>query len=498
MPSDDSTVPRAGTRDTGLHPDEVPDWALVRVWSQTEPHRLAETGFCAQDKRMILGRGTDRLDGRMMFWPHRPGVALRKPSIAGCLTNPSVARDELALTAKAGWLEMEVLGSGKTLVNGVETRSARLGQNDLIWLEGAEMFLCVRKPRMLPLAPGWGELHPFGEPDESNGVGESWQKWIDCLAIAAAAASGAPVIVWGESGAGKEHTAASIHARSKWRMGSFVPVNCATLKGELVVNAFMGNIKNFPNPGMPLVLGLFTRARHGTLFFDEVRDLDPAVQAMLLRALDAKGDYEIQGEGVTRKVEVRVIAATNLDLSVMRPEFLYRYPGDPVFVSPLRARREDIPLLFRHLLFEQIKKDPAAERFLQEGPDGRTYPRVSGTLMARIMRDPLPGNTRSLESFLHTAIAKSRGDVLRIPVSVKELLPGSGVPASSGPSVAPAPSQRGKKPLKADFLAVWTQENGNVKAVARRFEVERGTIYQWMKEFGITRKDKPEEEPPPR
>jgi len=162
------------------------------------------------------------------------------------------------------------------------------------------------------------------------------------------------VLIEGESGAGKELVAHEIHSRSPRRRGPFVAVNCAALV-ETLVEAELFGIEERTATGVRGRRGKFELADHGTLFLDEVGDLTPTAQAKLLRVLQDLTIERVGGQ-MTRTVDVRIVAATNRSLHEMvahkqfRADLYYRLAGVEVFVPPLRARREDIPLLVEHFL----------------------------------------------------------------------------------------------------------------------------------------------------
>ena len=156
-----------------------------------------------------------------------------------------------------------------------------------------------------------------------------------------------------------------------------------------------GNPAGYPNPGTPARQGLLGEAHRRTLFFDEIGDCPLEVQAQLLRVMEL-GEYQLQGEAVARRVDVRFIGATNKDDSVFRADFLARFKKR-VRLPPLRERREDIALLIRHLLVLRAQKDKKLrERFFRKGIDGRLEPNLSDKLVDELVRHPLPTNVRQL------------------------------------------------------------------------------------------------------
>ena len=201
------------------------------------------------------------------------------------------------------------------------------------------------------------------------------------------------VLIEGESGAGKELVARELHTRSPRARGPFVAVNCAALV-ETLVEAELFGIEERTATGVRGRRGKFELADRGTLFLDEVGDLSPTAQAKLLRVLQ---DLVVERVGGgAQAVDVRVVAATNRRLPEMvsagrfRADLYYRLSGIEVDVPPLRARRDDIPLLVSHFLY-------------LHGQDGRA--RVSSAASQQLMSYDWPGNVRQLARVIERALA---------------------------------------------------------------------------------------------
>jgi two-component system NtrC family response regulator len=206
------------------------------------------------------------------------------------------------------------------------------------------------------------------------------------------------VLVEGESGAGKELVAREIHAGGHRHHAPFVAVNCAALV-ETLLEAELFGIEDRIATGVKGRRGKFELANRGTLFLDEVADLSPAAQAKLLRVLQDLSIERVGGQG-THQVDVRVIAATNRSLRSMvdsgrfRDDLYYRLAGVEIYVPPLRARREDIPLLVNHF----------AARYRRT----RSLSLTSSALEALMAYD-WPGNVRQLGRALERAVALAPG-----------------------------------------------------------------------------------------
>ena len=219
-----------------------------------------------------------------------------------------------------------------------------------------------------------------------------------------AAPSQATVLVLGESGTGKELIARYIHEHSARARGPFVAVNCAAIPEPILESELFGHEKGAFTGATGRREGRFAKAIGGTLLLDEIGELSPSVQVKLLRVLQ-EGEYEPLG-GNTQRADVRIVAATNRDLIAevaagrFREDLFYRLNVIAITAPPLRARREDIPLLVDHFLGLYCAKNARA----------RLHP-TRGAL-DRLMGYSWPGNVRELENVIERAVVLSRGDVL--------------------------------------------------------------------------------------
>lgn len=212
----------------------------------------------------------------------------------------------------------------------------------------------------------------------------------------------AAILVLGESGSGKELVARAVHRRSRRADRPLVRVNCAAIPRELFESEFFGHVKGAFTGAVRDRVGRFQLADRGTLFLDEVGEIPLDLQSKLLRVLQ-EGEFERIGEATTRKVSVRVIAATNRDLKDeirkgrFREDLYYRLSVFPVTVPPLRNRRDDIPTLLAHFVGE------AAHRL------GVAPPTVSRREIERLCRYHWPGNVRELAHVVERAVIMAQG-----------------------------------------------------------------------------------------
>lgn len=219
-----------------------------------------------------------------------------------------------------------------------------------------------------------------------------------------------PVLIQGESGVGKESIANYVHLNSKLNGREMVSINCATLQENTIISKLFGHVKGAFTGAYKDTEGLFSQANDSTLFLDEVGELTPQVQAMLLRVLQL-GEYNRMGDGKLFKTNARIIAATNRDLGDMvtagsfREDLRYRLDVLKLEVPPLRDRRQDIPQLISYKL-----------NLLNEAYDfGKTMPEAQD--MQRLLRYPFPGNIRELFNLLERSYFSTDGQALAFPTS---------------------------------------------------------------------------------
>jgi PAS domain S-box-containing protein len=215
----------------------------------------------------------------------------------------------------------------------------------------------------------------------------------------------ATVLITGESGTGKELIARAIHRASDRNLRPLIRVNCAAIPPELFESEFFGHVRGAFSGAVSARMGRFEVADGGTLFLDEVGELPLALQGKLLRVLQ-DGEFERVGESMTRKVDVRVISATNRDLKqrveqgFFREDLYFRLNVFPIRSAPLRERLEDIPLLAAHFL------EATCQRF------HKTALKISLAQIQRLQAYHWPGNIRELENRIERQVILSQGDKL--------------------------------------------------------------------------------------
>ena len=266
-------------------------------------------------------------------------------------------------------------------------------------------------------------------PDGIIGASPALRNVIEQVAIVASTT--ATVLIQGESGTGKELVARAIHDRSPRRDRALITVNCASIPRELFESEFFGHVKGAFTGALRDRAGRFQAADGGTLFLDEVGEIPLDLQGKLLRVLQ-EGRFERVGDETTRRVDVRVIAATNRNLQDevasggFRRDLFYRLSVFPIALPPLRERADDLPRLATHFL------EQAAQRY------GRRGLRLSAGAVKTLEAYTWPGNIRELQHVIDRAVLLSRGGVLRLDSA----LAGSETAArAKSPAVAPGPSQ---------------------------------------------------------
>ncbi len=300
--------------------------------------------------------------------------------------------------------------------------------------------------------------------------------------IAKVAAVDAPVLIWGESGSGKELTAQAIHAGSPRARAPFVPVNCGAMPPALIQSELFGYARGAFTGAVRDKAGLIETAAGGTLFLDEIADLPRDLQSNLLRFLQEKTIYRV---GATRSIEVdaRIIAASHVNLQQavaggsFREDLFYRLNVLPLTVPPLRARKDDLPLLAEHF-FRHYRSDRAAR--LQG---------FSAAALRAIARHDWPGNVRELQGRIRRAMVMADGRLISPGDLGLDDAPAL-APAGAGGHAAATPSAESlaQSRLRAERIAIGRclERNArNVSRAARELGVSRMTLYRLLDKHGI-------------
>lgn len=303
--------------------------------------------------------------------------------------------------------------------------------------------------------------------------------------VEAVAQTPANVLVLGETGVGKELVARAIHARSPRAEAPLVKVNCASIPADLFESEFFGHVKGAFTGAHRDRVGRFQLADGGTLFMDEVGEIPLDLQGKLLRVLQ-ESEFERVGDDTTRRVDVRVIAATNRDLGRLvaegkfREDLYYRLSVFPVEVPPLRQRGEDVVQLAQHFL------DVTCKDF------GRKPIKLTRSQLDAITGYGWPGNVRELKNVIERAVILSQGSVLRLDLALPEIaLQGGGKPQRAESARDDVLTEKELKALqKKNILAALKQSNWRVSGkggAAELLGIRPTTLNDRIKNFGIKR-----------
>jgi DNA-binding NtrC family response regulator len=243
--------------------------------------------------------------------------------------------------------------------------------------------------------------------DESSIVLKSKEMLKVMQTAVTCARSDTTVLLTGESGTGKELVAQLVHKKSRRGNKAFVTVNISALPESLAESELFGHRKGAFTGATEDRMGRFEEAEGGTIFIDEIGDISPVLQVKLLRVLQS-GEIQRVGENLTKKLDVRIVAATNRDLrelvrkKIFRSDLYYRINVIPIHLPPLRQRKTDIPALVDHFI----------EKFaLQNGKKVQT---ISREALNAVMLWPFPGNVRELENIIERAVVFARSETIRI------------------------------------------------------------------------------------
>jgi transcriptional regulator with PAS, ATPase and Fis domain len=292
--------------------------------------------------------------------------------------------------------------------------------------------------------------------------------------ISNAAETEATVLVRGESGAGKELVAKAIHDLSARHSAPFLAINCAALSSNLLESELFGHVRGAFTGAIKDHSGLFQRAHGGTLFLDEVAELPLELQAKLLRVIQERNYIPVGGDRSV-EVDVRLVAATHRSLREevksgrFREDLMYRLRVVPIFIPPLRERREDISLLIWHFIHQH------------NAANFRTIEKIEPEAMRVLLDYPWPGNIRELHNVVEYAFAVGRGTTLRL----SELPPEFREPMPVVDKRVKQSAPMSKEQKIAAIRQALEQSNGMVTPAAEILGVSRATFWRMRKLYGI-------------
>jgi transcriptional regulator with AAA-type ATPase domain len=424
------------------------------------PVRETQLGYAQRRRNALLGCSDsyDVLADGSFLERAREGGA-----VAEQIDDPAASRTHCCIEVGVDHLEIHDAGSRHgTWQNGVVvTAKAKLHHGDLIGV-GETLFVVVLDVELATVPPA---ASPSGSVAMT---GSTWLNRAITLALRFGP-SDLNLLITGETGTGKEGVARLVHEASG-RTGVLLAVNCAAIPRELAETQFFGYRKGAFSGATEGADGFFAAAKEGTLFLDEVADLDQTIQAKLLRVLET-GDYFPVGTTAVRKSTARVIAAASREVRALveqgtfRTDLYQRLAGVEIWVPPLRERVEEIPLLLR--------------AFLSEGAGPQ---RTSKDAFTALLLHPYPGNVRELRRVVLAAALRAK-DAGRDAIELDDLA----LPSSSAMAAAVCePLIRAKPPGLDELKRALTTHKGNVSKVAAELGVHRAQIYRVLKEHDLS------------
>jgi PAS domain S-box-containing protein len=297
--------------------------------------------------------------------------------------------------------------------------------------------------------------------------------------IKASAESDVTILIQGDSGTGKELVARAVHYNSLRAKGPFVTVNCRALSESLLESELFGHVKGSFTGAFSDRVGRFEEAEGGTLFLDEIGEISPFIQVKLLRVLQER-EIERVGDSKKRKIDIRVITATNKDLYKLvhigefREDLYYRLKVFPIFIPPLQKRKDDLQVLVSHFIKVQNRNT------------GKKITGVTAPAMRIIMDYNWPGNVRELENAIEHAFvlcAEGEIDIFDLPVEIRKME--YRLPVDMVQYKEPKPKREAKKMTKAYLIQVLEASDWNKAEVARRVGLSRASIWKYMKKWDI-------------
>ena len=462
--------------------------ALVVIWSR-EPQRVGEVLLVPVDgerRACVFGRGTsdDGRRQRLRLARQRPGMTHE----AAPLDTAHLSRVQLVIRRHAeGGLEIDNAGKRALLVGGVggqamrAVTSARVRTGELVEIGDQIVFLCVQRPAVLPalrasdprLVPGFGEADAFGY------VGESPEAWRLRDELGLVGRRGEHVLVLGESGVGKELVAQAIHALSARAGRKIVARNAATVPAGIIDAELFGNSANYPNAGMAERHGLVGESDGSTLYLDEIGEIAAELQTHLLRLLDS-GEYQRLGDPRRRRADVRLVAATNRPPGQLRADLVARF-AVRLSAAGLHERREDVPLLARHVL----RKIAAGDSPIGEAKSPQ--PMLAKELAVALVQHLYTTHVRELTNVLFRARLEScgtDGGLVELTPGAREML-GLAHRAGSGAGAQPGAAPR-ETITRASLVEALARHDGVRERVWRELGLaNRYVLKRLLQKYGI-------------
>ena len=308
----------------------------------------------------------------------------------------------------------------------------------------------------------------------------SEMKQLKALAARVASADIA-ILITGESGTGKELLAKAIHYHSPRRKKKFVPIDCTSIPASLMESEFFGHIKGSFTSANSTRKGLFEEADGGTVFLDEIGDMPLPLQAKILRVLQ-ESEIRPVGSSVSKKIDIRILAATNRNLQEMvkkgnfREDLFYRLNVLPIQIPPLRQRPDDVAVLIEHFLRNENNKE------------GNSNISISSEAMEILIKYDWPGNVRELENTIKRAIALSHDGRIK-GSDIIFISTGARVPAGETAAITPEESGTLEESLKQRIESTLYANNWNFSKTALKLGIGRTTLWRKVKKYNINRSE---------
>jgi len=390
----------------------------------------------------------------------RRAKSLAHPPI--CILMTAYGSEELAVEAMKQGAD-DYISKGRMQIDELEMRIARLLRQRKLEEENRQLHA--------ELDSRYGLENIIGQSPVMQEVFEI---------IKQVAPTPATVLIQGESGTGKELVAKAIHRLSPRAKRPMVIVHCAALPTTLLESELFGHEKGAFTGAYERRIGRFEQANGGTIFLDEIGEIDPSTQVKLLRVLGER-TFERLGSNKTIKVDVRVIAATNKDLGQLvregkfRDDLYYRLRVVEIWLPPLRERKEDIPLLATHFLKEISKQY------------GKPVKEFTPEAMQALLDYDWPANVRELRNAVESAIALCRGDRITLkdlPPHVRGVKPGT----TRAPATDPILQQGNLTLREAEkqlIIRALNETKGNRTLAAKKIGISRRTLHRKLQAYGL-------------
>jgi transcriptional regulator with GAF, ATPase, and Fis domain len=410
-----------------------------------------------------VGLEASSTDGRLVIGTAE-GVALR-------LDDRTVSRFHLEIEAAPDGMIVRDLGSTNgSFIHGLRVR-------DVVVPAKASLTIDLGQTRVAIVLGDEPTSIDAGRTSFGSLIGSSPSMRAVFAALERVAPTNAPILITGESGTGKELTARAVHAMSPRADKPFEVVDCGGLPPTLIEAELFGYERGAFTGAMRESEGAFERADGGTLFLDELGELPLELQPKLLRVL---GEKEIRRIGArkTKKIDVRIVAATNRDVrravndGSFRADLFYRLAVIQVRLPPLRERPSDLPLLVDSLV-EAIAEERGLDLHFEPDPD----------LLKQLEAHAWPGNVRELRNYLEQLI------LLAAPPDLPSSADGSSAPSPASTSLdafLAMPLRAAKEDFERRYVeALLAQTNGNVAEAARRAGIDRVTLFRTIRRYGL-------------